>query len=218
MLSCSLLLAAVSGLTACHHDAAPPVVPAEAIPLPPISRTPIQLLLDHDGDLGLSPDQKVNLSSLDTELAQKNAPLQEQLDETSHPDKIEAPPDPDAGKVTAGGGKHGRTSASLARMTPEERQEMTQRRRENHDKTAPMHNQIDANVHLAVSAALASFDAGQRAKAVAILTDGGYQRFTDDVPNPVPFRARIGTELPPPVPTPLPAPIETPIPPPPPAK
>ena len=192
------------------------MVPAEAIPLPPISRTPIQLLLDHEGDLGLSPEQKVGLTSLDTQLAQQNAPLQEQLDETTHPDKIEAPADPDADKVTAGGGKHGRTSASLARMTPEERQEMTARRRENHDKTAPLHNQIDTNVHSAVTAALAMFDAGQRAKAVAILTDGGYQRFAEDAPNPVPFRARIGNELPPPVPVekPIPAPVATPIPPP----
>jgi hypothetical protein len=55
--------------TACHHDAPPPVAPADPPPLPPASGTPIGYLLDDTASLKLSDDQRTKLEAIDHGLA-----------------------------------------------------------------------------------------------------------------------------------------------------
>jgi len=66
-------------LAACGSSAAAPVAPAEPAPLPPLSATPITLLVEHKLDLGLTVEQVGTLDGIGRDLAATNRPWETEL-------------------------------------------------------------------------------------------------------------------------------------------
>ena len=186
-------------LAACAHGASSssqPAAPADYPTLPPMSSTPIGLLLDQASSLALSGDQVTQLRKIDGDLKAKNDVIDGELadlDRPAHAAADSAGSDssqqgrPDfglghsgqqhfsssSGGPNHGGGHHGGEggggSGEHVPLPPPDAHNANQS-----DQARAMRDQQKANTQAALAQALQLLDAQQQVKARAVLTEHGY--------------------------------------------
>ena len=193
-------------------DPASPEAEAEAIPLPPLSSTPVGLLLDARENLELSSGQITRLEEIADELQARNAPLEEEL-----ADRERAPRANGRGsgqhpnKRGRGGGKGGMGGGGRGGMQgggmgggmrgggrgggvgggqkgqaggTEPTPEMKQRMQERMAEVGALREGIVRNNLAALELALTVLDSAQRDAAAALLEEHGIDRRSPDPESP----------------------------------
>ena len=200
---CLLSLAVLVTLSACGGKAAPPVQePAEAFPLPPLSATPIGLLIHHQSELELRSDQVAKLEALDVELADANAPFEAEIEEMEPrraPDQEGQSGRGQRGgkggggggmrggggamggggggmRGGGGGGGQGGAKAGGAGKRPEPTPEMKEKMAHRRERAQELRQHIHKNNLRALHDALGLLDSAQRERAERILEDIGVER------------------------------------------
>lgn len=197
----------VAMLCACGHassSAAPPAQP-DYPPLPPLSSTPVGLILDQASSFGLSAQQIAALQQIDADLHKKNDVIDGELDDLDRPAHAAADSAPDAtqGMPSSGIGHSGQQHFSTSSEHP-----AGARHRGGEaggdapgghsEQAAKMRAEQKMNAQLALEQAMKLLDEPQQAKARAMLAEHGYKVSPAAPPLPEPPPAASGSDDAPP--------------------
>jgi hypothetical protein len=173
----------VAMLCACGHasSSGPPAEP-DYPPLPPLSSTPVGLILDQSSSLELSSQQVAALQQIDADLHKKNDVIDGELDDLDRPAHAAADSATDntQGMPSSSIGHSGQQHFS---SSSEHKGGGRHRGDESGGASSPAHTEQAArlraeqkmNAQLALEDAMKLLDGPQQAKAKTILSEHGYK-------------------------------------------
>ena len=174
-------LSLLFGAAACGHGASAPPAAPDYPPLPPLSSTPVGILIDQAGALALSDAQLSTLQRLDHDLHAKNDVLDGDIEDLERPARAAHADDLGSGGNSAPMGRGGRgrrggghrggggsaSGGSSAAIAPDPHAAEHRAQAEN------MREKERANQDAALAQAMQALDAEQQVKARAILDEHG---------------------------------------------